>query len=94
MTTIPRPNKEALIKVIDIYRDAMRPFLIHHLRQAPGKRVEDAIKQALRETNSTSSSRTSETAGRSRRASTSTTSQNWSGFTGETCFPTGSLATA
>ena len=49
MTTIPRPNKEALIKVIDIYRDAMRPFLIHHLRQAPGKRVEDAIKQALRE---------------------------------------------
>ena len=49
MTTIPRPNKEALIKVIDIYRDAMRPFLINHLRQIPGKRVEDAIKQALRD---------------------------------------------
>ena len=49
MTTIPRPNKEALIKVIDIYRDAMRPFLVHHLRQAPGKRVEDAIKQALKD---------------------------------------------
>ena len=49
MTTIPRPNKEALTKVIDIYRDAMQPFLVHHLRQAPGKRVEDAIKQALRD---------------------------------------------
>ena len=48
MTTIQRPNKNALIKVIDIYRDAMRPFLIHHLRQAPGKRVEDAIRQALK----------------------------------------------
>ena len=48
MTTIARPNKDALNKVIDIYRDAMRPFLIHHLRQAPGKRVEDVIRQALR----------------------------------------------
>ena len=26
MTTIARPNKEALTKVIDIYRDAMRPL--------------------------------------------------------------------
>ena len=49
MTTIQRPNKDALIKVIDIYRDAMRPFLVHHLRQVPGKRVEDAIRQALRD---------------------------------------------
>ena len=48
MTTIQRPNKNALIDVIDIYRDAMRPFLVHHLRQTPGKRVEDAIRQALR----------------------------------------------
>ena len=49
MTTIQRPNKDALIKVIDIYRDAMRPFLIHHLRQVPGKRVEEAIRQTLRD---------------------------------------------
>ena len=48
MTTIARPNKNALIEVIDIYRDAMRPFLVRHLRQTPGKRVEDAIRQALR----------------------------------------------
>ena len=49
MTTISRPNKDALVKIIDIYRDAMRPFLIHHLRQVPGRRVEDAIRQALRD---------------------------------------------
>ena len=49
MTTIYRPNKDALIKVIDIYRDAMRPFLVHHLRQVPGRRAEEAIKQALRD---------------------------------------------
>ncbi len=49
MTTVQRPNKDALIKVMDIYRDAMRPFLVHHLRQVPGKRVEEAIKQALRD---------------------------------------------
>ena len=49
MTTIPRPNKDALIKVIDIYRDTMRPFLVHHLRQVPGRRLEEAIRQALRD---------------------------------------------
>ena len=49
MTTILRPNKDALIKVIDIYRDAMRPFIVHHLRQVPGKQVEDATRQALRD---------------------------------------------
>ena len=49
MTTIQRPNKEALIKVIDIYRDAMRPFLNHHLRRVPGKSLEEAIRHALRD---------------------------------------------
>ena len=49
MTTIQRPNKKALIDVIDIYRDAMRPFLVHHLKQVRGKSVEDAIRQALRD---------------------------------------------
>ena len=48
MTTISRPNKDALIKVIDIYRDAMRPFLIHHLRQVLRRRLEEPIRQALR----------------------------------------------
>ena len=49
MTTIARPNKEALTKVIDIYRDAMRPFLTHHLRTVPGRRLEEAIRQVLRD---------------------------------------------
>ena len=49
MTTIQRPNKDALIKVIDIYRDAMRPFLIHNLRQVQGRQVDEAIRLALRD---------------------------------------------
>ena len=49
MTTIQRPNKDALIKVIDIYRDAMRPFLVHNLRQVQGRQVEEAIRLALRD---------------------------------------------
>ena len=49
MTTIQRPNREALIRVMDIFRDAMRPFLIHHLRRVPGRRVNEAIRQALRD---------------------------------------------
>ncbi len=49
MTTIRRPNKDGLIKTIDIYRDAMRPFLVHHLKQVPGKHLEDAVRQSLRD---------------------------------------------
>ena len=49
MTTIQRPNRDSLVKVIDIYRDAMRPFLAHHLRQVPGKHIEEAIRQGLRD---------------------------------------------
>ena len=48
MTTVERPNRVALNQAIDIYRDAMRPFLVYHLRQVPGRRVEEAIQQALR----------------------------------------------
>ena len=48
MTTVERPNRVALNQAIDIYRDAMRPFLVRHLRQVPGRRVEEAIQQALR----------------------------------------------
>ena len=49
MTTVNRPNKKAMTDVIDIYRDVMRPFLVHHLRRVPGKRLEEAIGQALRD---------------------------------------------
>ena len=42
MTT--RPNKTALVEALDIYRDAMRPFIVRRLRRVPGKKVEDCIK--------------------------------------------------
>ena len=47
MATVSRPNKDALIGALDIYRDAMRPFIIRSLRNAPGRRVEDAIRYSL-----------------------------------------------
>lgn len=47
MTTVNRPNKDALIKALDIYRDAMRPFIVRNLRSVPGKSAEDAIRYSL-----------------------------------------------
>ncbi len=49
-TTIDRPNKRALTDAIDIYRDAMRPFLIRHLKQirVRGFNLESAIYRSLR----------------------------------------------
>ncbi len=46
-TTVPRPNKDALNRAIDIYRDAMRPFIIRNLHSVPGQRVEDVIRRSL-----------------------------------------------
>ena len=48
MTTILRPHKVALTEAVDIFRDAMRTFMVHHLRRVPGKRLEEAVKQSLR----------------------------------------------
>ncbi len=47
MVTTIRPNKDALSSAIDIYRDAMRPFVLHRLRRVPGATVERAISTAL-----------------------------------------------
>ena len=47
MVTTTRPNKDALSDAIDIYRDAMRPFILHRLRRVPGATVERAISAAL-----------------------------------------------
>ena len=41
------PNRDALREANDIYLDAMRPFIIHHLKQIPGETVEDLIRDAL-----------------------------------------------
>ena len=46
-TTVDRPNKDALNKAIDIYRDAMRPFIVRNIRRVPAQRVEDVIYRSL-----------------------------------------------
>ena len=47
MTTVSRPNREALDQALNIFRDAMRPFIVRHLRRGPGSTVEEAIKRSL-----------------------------------------------
>ena len=47
MTAPARPNKDALSAAIDIYRDAMRPFMLRCLRRVSGATVEVAIKRSL-----------------------------------------------
>lgn len=47
MTTVSRPSREALDEALNIFRDAMRPFIVRHLRQVSGATVEEAIKRSL-----------------------------------------------
>ena len=47
MTTIERPNKDALSRAIDIYRDSMRPFVLRTLRRIPNSNVETIIQRSL-----------------------------------------------
>ena len=47
MTKIDRPNRDALSNALDIYRDAMRPFIVRCLKRVQGMRVEDAISESL-----------------------------------------------
>ena len=47
MNVIERPNRDTLNKALDIYRDAMRPFIIRSLKRVQGKTVEDAIADSL-----------------------------------------------
>ena len=49
MTTVARPNRIALNNALDIYRDAMRPFIIRCLRRVPGQQIEDVIRDSLNE---------------------------------------------
>ena len=42
-----RPNKKAMSDALDIYRDAMRQFIVRYLRRVRGMTVEDAIKLTL-----------------------------------------------
>ena len=47
MAIIQRPNKDALVKGCDIYRDAMRPFLLCVLRRVQGSNLENTIRRSL-----------------------------------------------
>ncbi len=47
MTTVSRPNKDALTRALDILRDAMRPFIVRNLRTIPGGRPDDRIRNSL-----------------------------------------------
>ena len=46
-STVDRPNREALNKALDIFRDAMRPFIVRTLKRVPGRQVEDLIANSL-----------------------------------------------
>ncbi len=42
-----RPSTDALRQAIDIYRDAMRPFIVRQLKRVQGASVEDLIERGL-----------------------------------------------
>ena len=42
-----RPYRDALNRAVDIFRDAMRPFIVLHMMEVHGDRVEDAILESL-----------------------------------------------
>lgn len=44
-----RPNRKALTDALDIYRDAMRPFIVRCLKRVRGGTVDDHIRAALRD---------------------------------------------
>ena len=47
MQMTSRPNRDALGQAIDIYRDAMRPFIVRQLRRVQGTSVEELIERGL-----------------------------------------------
>ena len=42
-----RPLKQALTEALDIFRDAMRPFVVRNLKRVQGAKVEELISQAV-----------------------------------------------
>ena len=45
-----RPNRDALNRAVDIFRDAMRPFIVRHMRGAFGDGAEAEIRSSLNDT--------------------------------------------
>ena len=50
MIVVDRPNRRALNQAMDIYRDAMRTFIVRNLKRVQGTDVEGAIRKALHDT--------------------------------------------
>ena len=44
---VKRPNQSVLIEALDVYRDAMRPFIVRAMKRVKGKGIEDAIYDSL-----------------------------------------------
>ena len=42
-----RPNKKALSEAVDIFRDAMRPFLVRGLKRVPRSNLEATVRRSL-----------------------------------------------
>ena len=49
MTITDRPNRKALQDAVDIFRDAMRPFIVRNMKKVSGMGLEDALQASLRE---------------------------------------------
>ena len=47
MTSVERPNRQALNDGLDIYRDEFRSFIVRNLKRVPGRNVEDCIKAVI-----------------------------------------------
>jgi predicted AAA+ superfamily ATPase len=47
MNTIERPHRDVLNKALDIYRDAMRPFIVNSLRRVRGRTLEEVLYDSL-----------------------------------------------
>ena len=47
MVTVARPNKDAMVRALDVYRDAMRPFVVRHLGSRRGSSVPDDLRHRM-----------------------------------------------
>ena len=47
MVTVARPNKDAMVRALDIYRDAMRPFIVINLGRRRGSSVPDDLRHRM-----------------------------------------------
>ena len=49
MTMKDRPNRDALQRAVDIFRDTMRPFIVRNMKNVPRMGLEDALRTSLLE---------------------------------------------